>query len=180
MNTQKNPGVAPVNSDQLGTVEVQPILFGSVKELFGVADRRKTVGDYKAADIVFAFILDWLVGQSDLLENNDERESVRLEYETDHGAPHYDLCVMVYEAESEERESRLNIPAPLLKKQALCCFFRHGAQIVERMEHGREHEDGEPVDITSFGVTDPGWVLETEEEWEGLKKEWEGKPFPAT
>lgn len=171
-------------------IQVQPVLFGSVEELFRVADTCKRICDYTSANIIFAFIFDWLVGQSSLDENDGERDNIRLEYETDHGDPHYDLCVMVYvgefkrdtvcvESETDhgdphhipcvvmvrggENELRLNIPAPLLTKKALCCFFRDGAEIVERQQHGREHEEREPIDITTFGVVDPGWVLESAE-----------------
>ena len=162
-NITQNPEVA-TGTEVGGVVEVQPVLFGSIKELFSIADRLKTVGDYTAANIIWAFVFDWFIGQSNLLENDGERESIRLEYETDFSDPHYDLCVMVYVGENEICGCRFNVPAPLLSKKALCCFFRHGAKVVERMEHGRTREEGEAVDITTFGVVDPGWVLEAGED----------------
>lgn len=108
-------------------------------ELFKIADKLKTFGDYDKANEIFVFLLWNVIHDSKLrinvlLETQDERgESF--------GEAFYDLLVL----EMENR--KINIPMPLLKATAVITTMkRKRITPVERESHNRKNKtpcDGE-------------------------------------
>lgn len=106
-----------------------------IKKLFAVADDAKNVGDYESANKIWAFLFEGAFRSNHC--------SVRFEYETDGGDPHYDLAVLVLEGPVIEGhvvdERRLCIPVPLLSTGAVARFFRDGrVKNMDREVHNRE------------------------------------------
>ena len=131
-----------------------------IKSLLILADRAKTVQDWRTANIVWGII--FYAYDRGLMESHVEDE-ISMQYEKseprDHGEihnTHWDLAVLEYDGVT------LNIPIPLLSQDTALKVLLMGATVVPKREHNRETT--EPQDLSSAPeillLKEQGWDLD--------------------